>query len=309
MTHYHNLYQGTQGDQKVLVKSWRLMGTGESEKKRFAQKLCHGLLKWKRASSHPHILPILGISRDDSSLSPSLVVSFCHNGNVNEYLSRNQAANVLELLSGVAAGIRHLHTLDPPIIHGKIRGSNILISEENKPLLTDLCLINLPLPTELTMANTREALDDVRWMAPEVISPPTASSDSDAEDDVLHEGKNTSDPYNITAASDVHSFGMTAIELFTRHPPFAHRKHPFGVILDLTSGVRPQRPTSEPTKTPANSSNTPPFGNVTSHKNISDEIWDLITKCWAHNPLERPNMCLVESWIGVLGLQERVRWV
>jgi hypothetical protein len=70
------------------------------------------------------------------------------------------------------------------------------------------------------------------------------------------------------------------------------------------SGVRPTRPRTEPTRAYAISSNQPQFKQISSQKSISDEMWDLITNCWAHNPLERPDIGLVESWIRVLHLQE-----
>jgi len=99
MTHYNNLHNGTLGKQKVLVKSWRLMGTSEGDRKKFAQRLYRELAKWKQASSHPHILPIIGISSDDVGLASSLVVPFSRSGNLNKYISRNPRANVLELVS------------------------------------------------------------------------------------------------------------------------------------------------------------------------------------------------------------------
>lgn len=99
MTQYNNLYNGVLGNRSVLVKSWRLMGTSEGDMKKFARRLCLELVKWKKASSHPHILPIFGISRDGTCLAPSLVIPFCHGGNVNEYLSKNPAAKVLQLVS------------------------------------------------------------------------------------------------------------------------------------------------------------------------------------------------------------------
>lgn len=48
----------------------------------------------------------------------------------------------------------------------------------------------------------------MRWMAPEVVSPPIFSSESD-ESDI----QEASDPYKVTLASDVHSFGMTVLEV------------------------------------------------------------------------------------------------
>jgi len=299
MTQYNNLYNGALGKRKVLIKSWRLLGTSEDDRKKFSQRLCLALVEWKKAISHPHILSILGISGDEAGIAPlSLVVPLCQNGNVNEYLSRNLTANILEILSGVAAGIHHLHSLKPPIVHGKLRGSNILISGANRPLLTDLCLRNLPLPENLTMSNTREGLDEVRWMAPEVVSYQSMLASD------IQEGEATSNLYQVTRASDVHSFGMTALEILTHQPPFAHRKSPFGVIVDLTSGVRPMRPGTE--RAPVFSWETSHVRRVSPQPSISDELWDLITKCWAHNPCERPGIGIVDSWIKVLSLSEGI---
>jgi hypothetical protein len=104
MTQYNNLYNGTLRKQKVLVKSWRLMGTSDDDRKKFTQRLCLALVEWKKATSNPHILPILGISGDEvGSALLSFVVPLCHNGNVNEYLSRNPTANALEIVSGLSA--------------------------------------------------------------------------------------------------------------------------------------------------------------------------------------------------------------
>ena len=103
MTHYNNLYNGTLRKRKVLVKSWRLMGTSEDDRKKFTQRLCLAFVKWEKAASHPHILPIFGLSADEVGTAPlSLVVPLCQNGNVNEYLLRNPTANVLEIVSGLS---------------------------------------------------------------------------------------------------------------------------------------------------------------------------------------------------------------
>jgi len=65
--------------------------------------------------------------------------------------------------------------------------------------------MNLPLPNDLT---TSEGLDEVRWMAPEVVSPATFSEESGVQEEEM-----TSAPHKVTWASDVHSFGMTALEV------------------------------------------------------------------------------------------------
>jgi len=48
-------------------------------------------------------------------------------------------------------------------------------------------------------------------MAPEVVSPPIFSLESDETN--IQKGEKPSDPYKVTPASDVHGFDMTALEV------------------------------------------------------------------------------------------------
>jgi len=63
------------------------------------------------------------------------------------------------------------------------------------PLLTDIGMNTLPYPCDLTMANTKDGMQDVRWMAPEII----------IESQELEE--------RTRPLSDVYSFGMTLYEV------------------------------------------------------------------------------------------------
>ncbi|KAK1224261.1 hypothetical protein PQX77_012839 [Marasmius sp. AFHP31] len=67
---------------------------------------------------------------------------------------------------------------------------------------------------------------------------------------------------------DIYAFGCTVLELITLQPPFAIQMTDAGVILAVISGCRPPRPEGS---------------------QCSDELWDLVQRCWAHDPRMRPS--------------------
>ncbi|KAF8959879.1 kinase-like domain-containing protein [Flammula alnicola] len=286
-THYSDLYIGYLAKEKVIVKSWRAIGMNQGEQRKFTERLSRELNKWHRTVSHSNISAFFGLSEPLTqriSKIPSLVLPYYQNGNATEYLKRHSTASALHLLVGVASALSFLHSQSPPITHGKLQGSNILISDAGEPLLTDIGMRNLPYPQDLTMASTHESLQEVRWMAPELIDPPPTSTPV-----AVHSQTGDENVYCVSTQSDVHSFAMTVLELMTLKPPFAHRRHAYRVIMDLTSGVRPPRPVGPYEK-----------------REMTDEVWELLGKCWAHDPAARPDMEIVVGWVGVLELQGRL---
>jgi hypothetical protein len=80
----------------------------------------------------------------------------------------------------------------------------------------------------------------------------------------------------FTTQSDVYSFAMLGVEMVTRDRPFNHRKMDTIVILDVTRGRRPRRPTA----------GAPGAANLS----LVDRLWPIFEACWAQNPAERPGM-------------------
>ena len=62
------------------------------------------------------------------------------NGEVTKYVNKYPDVNRKRIVRRIAEGLRLLHTFDPPIVHGDIKGQNILINNEGNPLLTDFSL-------------------------------------------------------------------------------------------------------------------------------------------------------------------------
>lgn len=229
--------------------------------------LVEELDEWKRASDHRNITPFLGLI--DGLLwerLPSLVTPLYSNGNINQYLRGNPQANLLSLLSNVADALVYMHGLSPPVIHGGVRGANILIADDGEAHLSDLCMSFLPRAPDVAVAG--DGLDAERWMAPEILDPTPELQGY----------------YNITTPeTDVYSFGMTMLELYTGCKPYVKKKYTASVICAVVDGIRPPRP------------------NAAS---LTDDIWALIRLCWAQDPRDRPTMELIRSSIHTLLLRD-----
>ncbi|KAJ3495351.1 hypothetical protein NLJ89_g10638 [Agrocybe chaxingu] len=278
ITSQKDVYNGDLGGCNVVVKSWRGMAACSSTRRAFIKRLRRELETWRQAAEfHPNVAPFLGLVPVSQLESvPALVLTKYENGNACNYLdrqnltTRKRIGESLQIMSGIADALRFLHMRRPPVIHGSIRGSNILISSTGEPLLTDLGMRNLPYPADLTMMNSRQSLSDVRWMAPELVDRSSAGA-NDVRDDG-EDGTGEDRAYPITSASDIYSFGMTLLELITGKDPFHERRHAITVLLDMTRGVRPVRPSLD---------------------EISDRLWDVMTNCWKHDPVERPDAATV----------------
>ncbi|KLO11006.1 kinase-like protein, partial [Schizopora paradoxa] len=85
---------------------------------------------------HPNILPLLGFFLDGPS-SPNLVSRWMKNGTLTKYLQDRplDAMEICNMISGVASGLIYLHA--EGIIHSDLKGSNILVSDDDRPLLAD----------------------------------------------------------------------------------------------------------------------------------------------------------------------------
>ncbi|KIK69391.1 hypothetical protein GYMLUDRAFT_35470 [Collybiopsis luxurians FD-317 M1] len=237
----------------VCIKVLRLVMEQDEEKRdKVRKQFINEALVWRQLN-HPNILPLLGVNMELFSPSFCLVSPWMKNKDIITYLKQNPAHDLLSVLHEVAAGMRYLHSRDPPFVHGDIRGGNILVTDDLHCCLADFGL-TLVTPNSqawnITASLSGTVNGSMRWLAPEYI-----------------DFQGGSMPPNQTSR-DVYAFGCTILEILTLSPPFRDYPHDPSILFTLMNGGRPARP-----------------------RDVwyPDEIWNLTTRCWAQNAKDRPS--------------------
>ncbi|TDL22635.1 kinase-like protein [Rickenella mellea] len=260
---FADVFSGTYKGKKVALKALRVYGN--ENLKKVQKSFCREAVFWRRFS-HPNIVPFLGIS--DPKLFPLCMVSqWMANGNLLVYLRRYPRANRLNLLVGVAEGLLYLHQIG--IVHGDVKSANILIDDAHRACLADfgLACITHDARTASAITTSTAMHGSIRWMAPELLHPEQAGREDS----------------RASAESDIYALGMVILETFTGKIPFHHHMRDATVVLDVTLGMRPDRPGSEATAL-----------------GLSDLVWSLIEVCWQTAWRARPRIdfvlqCLKEA--------------
>jgi serine/threonine protein kinase len=111
----------------------------------------------------------------------------------------------LQICSDVARGMEYLHSQNPPVVHGNLQCSSLLVSSDGEIKIAGYGFLKFRMPTS--------------WLAPETIS---------------------SEEYSTQ--SDVYSFGITMFEIVTREEPY-HDVEAMQIVLDtVNKGLRPKIP-------------------------------------------------------------------
>jgi len=182
------------------------------------------------------------------------------NGHLVDFLySRTPDTDCVPLYLDVALGLEYLHSEN--IIHADLKGLNILVSQSHRAYIADFGVTTIIHTTSTAKfyKSSNLAQGTTRWQAPELFS------------DMLDEIASETQPHN-TKATDVYGFAMVGYEIFSGNLPFYDVKNEFQVILAMTKGIRPSRPSHERCWI----------------RGLNNEIWALIEDCWTGEPSERP---------------------
>jgi len=247
---FADIYIGSYGGIRVALKVLRIYGT-QNQRREAVKAVAHEAIFWKNLD-HPHILPFLGISNDAFVPHLCLVSPWMSHGNIMDYIEAHPEVDRLPLLAQSASGLCYLHEHNPGLIHGDIRGANLLIDENAKVRITDFGLIGITetqaLGTSFTAHTERGA---VAYMAPELFGTTEVKKNR---------------------ATDVYAFGITMFEAITGSQPLRGFGMGVQLVMAVCNGLRPSRP-------PADVSGA-----------VSEFLWTLITLCWDANPSLRPIM-------------------
>ncbi|KZV86663.1 kinase-like protein [Exidia glandulosa HHB12029] len=137
---YTGIWRNAYGDQKVAIKVLRARPS-TSDTDTLSSILLRELSRWQRLQ-HRNVDLLFGFF-DGFGPLPALVSPWYESGNAISYLQRRGGdpdvdAIKIELLLGAMTGLCYLH--DQSIVHGGIRGSNVLVSQEGIARLCDVGL-------------------------------------------------------------------------------------------------------------------------------------------------------------------------
>ncbi|RDB18105.1 Serine/threonine-protein kinase TNNI3K [Hypsizygus marmoreus] len=251
-----NVHEGITDSLRMALKTFRRTQVGVPEaavKRFFFETLISQSLQ------HPNILPVLGIY---SGKSPNIYMAskLVDYGPLPYYLESHPEADRLYLLTKAAKAIAYLHALPDPILHGDVRGMNVLVDGDGQPLLIDLgysMILDTGTGTFLPAVHTHAG--NPRWTAPEKIRP---------------------SEYAITLTADSYSFASFMVEVFSGKVPFDHLRNDAAVVIEVLVRQRhPARPTG-------------PYAHQ-----LTDPLWELMQRSWSRDPAARPSMREVHEFL------------
>jgi len=237
------------GRYKVAMKAPRDRFAGEVGTRRLAREIN----VWSQLN-HPNVLSFIG-SCILGSIS-YLISPWMENGHVLEFVQRNPEADCLRLLAQVVQGLKYLHTFKPQVIHGDLRGPNILVSLSGDACIADFGLSELKAEGYDPNYSTPWVLaGHPRWQAPEIIKAETKEE----------AWRNT--------ATDIFAFGRVMLELFTKQVPFSEIRQDTAVTYRVWNGEFPKRPQDD---------------EIVA-RGLDDTMWGLMMDCWNVAPEQRPS--------------------
>ncbi|CAE6500157.1 unnamed protein product [Rhizoctonia solani] len=179
-----------------------------------------------------------------------MVSLWAQNETVRQYLDKQPGANRYGLCANICHGLAYLHQSD--IVHGDIKGANILVSDEDIAMITDFddAIFN---NSSSRFAETTGLRLSVRWAAPELLE----------------------ETSNKTYATDIYALGMveifqTILEIVTGDVPWSGEREIDVTVLVVQGKEFPPRPDE-------------------LRGLRGDTVWQLLTQCWAPNPGGRPS--------------------
>ncbi|KAL1689975.1 kinase-like domain-containing protein [Schizophyllum commune] len=223
---------------------------------RAEKRFRHEADTWCRLD-HRHVLPFFGLCVDGPTLY--MCSPWQDRGDLPHYLRERPDVDRLVLITQTADALHYLHANG--IVHGDIKGKNVLISSTGDALLCDFGLA-IVLSDLAVLSGNPSDLNGVgtgRYMAPELFAlTGDHEGDGEGEGDVAK-----------TMASDVFAFGMLVAEIITGHVPMHHLRYDMAVLFAVAQGKRPHRPAAW----------------RDTHEEV---LWLLAERCWDADPKKRP---------------------
>ncbi|KAG8704318.1 hypothetical protein FRC09_003620 [Ceratobasidium sp. 395] len=191
VVYFGRLYNGTPVALKTVFRS----GSNEEER-RHLKRAARELYTWSRCD-HPNVAKLLGLAEFRGQIA--MVSRWMEKGDLCKHLKSNPDADRLSLCIQIASALAHLHD-SIGVVHGDLKGPNVLISNHGTATLIDFGNAVLGDSDLQFTATVKDSAWTTRWAAPE-----------------LFEGSKHS------TETDVYALGMTILETVTGKTPYADK--------------------------------------------------------------------------------------
>ncbi|KAG9127453.1 hypothetical protein FRC07_013636 [Ceratobasidium sp. 392] len=188
---------------------------GEYEESKHVKHTAREVHTWSKCN-HPNVARLMGIADYNNRLA--IVSLWMENGHLRRYVAKYPHVDRLKLCTQIADGLEYLHSIE--IVHGDLKGSNVLISDDGDPVLIDFgSSIQSNATLQFTNNGTSQGMT-MRWTAPELFN-----------------------DCGVNKATDVYALGM---ETFTGKEPFNLVKSDPAIMNTVLSKKIPDRPQEIP---------------------------------------------------------------
>jgi len=208
---------------------------------------------------HRNVIPLLGTSMDYGDF-PAMVCPWVENGTLTDYLDRRNNDLTAQMrfciINDVALGLQYLHSKS--VVHGDISGSNILIYGSGRACIADFGLSVVETEIEeSSIALTYQVKGTLRWTAPELLAICEPRNEEENAPRIFP-----------TTQSDIYSFAGIMLYVLSGKRPYHYFPRDEQVILAISRGERPKRPT---------------WTTV-----VTDDQWNFMMTCWSFEATDRP---------------------
>ncbi|KAK7466334.1 Rho guanine nucleotide exchange factor [Stygiomarasmius scandens] len=245
---FGDIWKGSIGGRMACLKVVKLYNESDIQMLLKESEFLKEAILWRQLN-HPNVLPFYGLYfLDDRKHRLCLVSPWMENGNVKQYLSKPSEKPIDRVALAYDVANGLSYLHGEKIVHGDLKGVNILITPSGRASVADF---------GLSCIADSEVL---RWTSMSTIH--SGGTARWLAPECLIDG------LPVTYKSDIYAFGCVCYEIFTGLVPFQELAKDPAVLYQLLSRKRPRRPLDEP--------------------QLTDTIWAVIERCWAHAPNDRP---------------------